>query len=48
MLLTFLLTMACTLVLAGVMIAIRYRIEALTDAQPQGHFVLQPARRPSS
>ena len=48
MLLTFLLTMACTLVLAGVMIAIRYRIEALTDAQPQGHFVLQPAQRPSS
>ena len=48
MLFTFLLTMACTLLLAGVMIAIRYRIEALTDAQPHGHFVLQPAHRPSS
>lgn len=34
MLLTFLITMACTLVLAAVMIAIRYRIETLTDAQP--------------
>ncbi len=33
MLATFLLTMACTLVLAGVMIAIRYRIEALADAE---------------
>jgi len=29
---TFLFTMACTLVLAGVMIAIRYRIETLQDA----------------
>ncbi len=29
---TFLFTMACTLVLAGVMIAIRYRIETLSDA----------------
>jgi heme exporter protein C len=29
---TFLFTMACTLVLAGVMIAIRYRIETLRDA----------------
>ena len=29
---TFLFTMACTLVLAAVMIAIRYRIETLTDA----------------
>jgi len=48
MLLTFLLTMACTLVLAAVMIAVRYRIEALQDAQPQGQFVLQAARRPTS
>ncbi len=31
MLATFLLTMACTLVLAGVLIAIRYRIESLLD-----------------
>ena len=34
MLMTFLLTMACTLVLAGVMIAIRYRIETLMDEAP--------------
>ena len=34
MLMTFLLTMACTLVLAGVMIAIRYRIETLMDQAP--------------
>ena len=33
MLATFLFTMACTLVLAAVMIAIRYRIEALLDAR---------------
>ncbi len=32
MLAAFLFTMACTLVLAGVMIAIRYRIEALVEA----------------
>jgi heme exporter protein C len=31
MLAAFIITMACTLVLAGVMIAIRYRIEVLTD-----------------
>jgi hypothetical protein len=31
MLATFLLTMACTLVLAAVLIAIRYRIETLSD-----------------
>ena len=31
MLVAFLITMACTLVLAAVMIAIRYRIEVLTD-----------------
>jgi heme exporter protein C len=34
MLLTFLVTLACTLVLAGVMIAIRYRIETLLDEAP--------------
>jgi heme exporter protein C len=34
MLMTFLFTMACTLVLAGVMIAIRYRIETLLDYAP--------------
>ena len=33
MLATFLLTLACTLVLAAVMIAIRYRIETLLDAR---------------
>jgi heme exporter protein C len=35
MLLTFLVTLACTLFLAGVMVAIRYRIETLMDAAPQ-------------
>jgi heme exporter protein C len=34
MLLTFLATMACTLFLAGVMVAIRYRIETLMDEVP--------------
>jgi len=34
MLLTFLVTMACTLFLAAVMVAIRYRIETLADAAP--------------
>src|SRR5438874_6074560 len=34
MLSTFLFTMACTLVLAGVLIAIRYRLETLMDQQP--------------
>jgi len=34
MLLAFLLTMACTFFLAGVMIAIRYRIEMLMDEAP--------------
>jgi heme exporter protein C len=48
MLFTFLFTMACTLVLAAVMIAIRYRIEVLSDAQPQAQFVLQAAQRPTS
>ena len=39
MLATFLVTMGCTLVLAAVMIAIRYRIETLADGP-----VTQPAR----
>jgi heme exporter protein C len=43
MLFTFLFTMACTLVLAGVMIAIRYRIETLQDALPMGELVTGPA-----
>jgi heme exporter protein C len=34
MLIAFLITMACTLFLAGVMIAIRYRIETLMDEAP--------------
>jgi heme exporter protein C len=34
MLLTFLVTMACTLFLAGAMVAIRYRIETLLDDAP--------------
>jgi hypothetical protein len=33
MLATFLFTMACTIVLAAVMIAIRYRIETLADGK---------------
>jgi hypothetical protein len=41
MLLTFLVTMACTLFLAGVMIAIRYRIEVLLDETPSP--VMAPA-----
>ena len=48
MLATFLFTMACTLVLAAVMIAIRYRIEVLQDAQPASQYVLQTARTPST
>ncbi len=36
MLLTFLATLACTLFLAGVMVAIRYRIETLMDEAPVG------------
>jgi len=39
MLETFLFTMACTLVLAAVMVGIRYRIETLQDAQPMGEVV---------
>jgi heme exporter protein C len=42
MLATFLFTMACTIVLAAVMIAIRYRIETLTD----GH--VADAREPAA
>lgn len=38
---TFLFTLACTLVLAGVMVAIRYRIEALQDA---AETATEPAR----
>jgi heme exporter protein C len=34
MLFTFLVTMACTMFLAGVMVAIRYRIETLMDEAP--------------
>ena len=41
MLATFFFTMACTLVLAGVMIGIRYRIETLTDGAVQA--VAEPA-----
>jgi hypothetical protein len=43
MLSTFLFTMACTLVLAGVLIAIRYRIETLADQLPIGSVVPSPA-----
>src|SRR6266581_937354 len=43
MLSTFLFTMACTLVLAGVLIAIRYRIETLLDRQPIGAVVPSPS-----
>jgi len=41
MLATFLFTMFCTLVLAGVMIAIRYRIETLLDSR---HGITERAR----
>ena len=41
MLATFLFTLACTLVLAAVMIAIRYRIETLLDAAQN---VSEPAK----
>jgi heme exporter protein C len=40
MLVTFLFTLACTLVLAAVMIAIRYRIETLLDAKQH---IFEPA-----
>jgi heme exporter protein C len=42
MLAAFLLTMACTLFLAGVMIAIRYRIETLMDVDPMAAGVPAP------
>jgi len=42
MLLAFFVTMACTLVLAGVMIAIRYRIETLTDEAPMAAGAIAP------
>ena len=42
MLFTFLFTLACTLVLAGVLIAIRYRIETLTDQHPVAAVVPSP------
>jgi heme exporter protein C len=42
MLLTFLVTMACTLFLAGVMVAIRYRIETLMDEAPSAAGALAP------
>jgi heme exporter protein C len=47
MLLTFLVTLACTLFLAAVMIAIRYRIETLLDEAPASAPILakpEPAR----
>ena len=43
MLSTFLFTMACTLVLAGVLIAVRYRVETLLDQQPIGAVVPSPS-----
>jgi heme exporter protein C len=43
MLSTFLFTMACTLVLAGVLIGIRYRVETLLDQLPVGSVVPNPA-----
>jgi heme exporter protein C len=42
MLLTFLVTMACTLFLAGVLVAIRYRIETLMDEAPEIDAVVAP------
>jgi hypothetical protein len=41
MLATFLFTMICTLALAAVMIAVRYRIETLTDERQN---VVEPPR----
>ena len=43
MLLTFLVTMACTLFLAAVMVAIRYRIETLMDEVPSAAGVSLPS-----
>ena len=48
MLLTFLVTMACTLFLAAVLIAIRYQIETLTDEIPAPAPVLDSGLRPES
>jgi len=44
MLATFLFTMVCTLFLAGVLIAIRYRIETLLDARPVAAVVSAPTQ----
>lgn len=46
MLLTFVVTLLCTLFLAGVLVAIRYRIEAVRDEQvePAALVALEPAR----
>src|SRR5205823_1203927 len=44
MLATFLFTMVCTLILAGVLIAIRYRIETLLDAKPVAAVVSAPTQ----
>ena len=48
MLATFLFTLACTIVLAGVMVAVRYRIETLQDARETAHedAVVLAAREP--
>jgi hypothetical protein len=49
MLLTFLVTMACTLFLAAVMVAIRYQIETLMDKAPSSasaHLVGAAPREP--
>ena len=47
MLATFLFTLACTLALAAVMIAIRYRIETLLDARPVGEMVSATRAEPA-
>ena len=46
MLSTFFVTMACTLLFAAVLIAIRYRIETLLDSQPVGGLVSATAPHP--
>src|SRR5258708_38678342 len=46
MLATFLFTMACTIVLAAVLIAIRYRIETLADGQVAHVAELAPVGTP--
>ena len=50
MLATFFFTLACTLVLAAVMIAIRYRIETLQDEREDLFVAAQvvPARQPEA